>query len=67
MVLCLVLLDMEALFPDLIYKHRTTLDQMISLDELVKILREYSIAYPKFKIQQILNFIEIQNINAFSL
>ena len=57
----------KIILPDLIYKHRTTLDQMISLDELVKILREYSIAYPKFKIQQILNFIEIQNINAFSL
>ena len=57
----------ESIIPELKIKHRLTLDQNISYHELCKILSTYNIIYSKPKIIEILTFLEIPNINAFTL
>ncbi len=48
-------------------KNGTKLDQIISFSEFVNILREFSIVFPKEKLEKILIFIEISQISSFSL
>ena len=57
----------EALIPKLTIQYRNSLEQNISYNEFMNILSQYNIAFPKEKIIQILNFLDIPNINAFSL
>ena len=59
--------SIKLILPDLLYKHRTSLDQQISSNELWLKLKEYSIAYPHSKIQQILTFIDIPSLSSFTL
>ena len=60
-------ISIKIMLPEMVYKNRTRLDQTMSIDELVKMLRSFNIAYPKTKIEQILSFIEIDDHQCFSL
>jgi Ca2+-binding EF-hand superfamily protein len=53
--------------PSLMIKYETELNQNISIQELMKKLRNFDIVYTKDKITEILNFIEINDINNFTL
>ena len=53
--------------PNLMSKYETQLNQNISILELMKKLRNFDIVYTKDKITEILNFIEINDINNFTL
>ena len=53
--------------PNLMSKYETQLNQNISIQELMKKLRNFDIVYTKDKITEILNFIEINDINNFTL
>ena len=51
----------------LIFNNKTRLEQKISLNEFLNILRGFDIVYPRNKINQILQFIDIENPNSFTL
>ena len=55
------------LIPDLKQKYFISLDQKISSEEFLNILKICSISYPKETIEEILIFLGIPDINAFSL
>ena len=55
------------LLPELKRKYLISLDQKMSYEEFMNILRNYDILYPKNLIISLLNFIEIPDINGFSL
>ena len=55
------------LIPELKRKHFISLDQKFSSEEFLNILKNNSISYPKEAIENILIFIGIPDINAFSL
>ena len=55
------------LLPELRRKYFTSLDQKISCEEFLNILKNYSISYPKKTIESILIFLGIIDIDAFSL
>ena len=48
-------------------KYYISLDQKISWEEFANILNKYGILYSKTELEFILNFLEIPNINAFSI
>ena len=53
--------------PDLKRKYLISLEQKMSYEEFMNVLKKYDISYPKNVIISLLNFIEIPNINSFSL
>ena len=55
------------LMPTLRLKYFISLDQNISSEEFMNILNNYNIYYPKNKIESVLKFLGIPDINAFSL
>ena len=55
------------ILPELKRKYLISLEQKISYEEFMNILRNYDILYPKQVIISLLNFLEITDINAFSL
>ena len=55
------------LLPEIRRKYFIALDQKISCEEFLNILKNYSISYPKSTIESLLIFLGIQDINAFSL
>ena len=56
-----------SIIPDIKRQYYISLDQKISIEELVCILKEHELFYPKEIINSILKFIGIENINSFSL
>ena len=56
-----------SIIPDIKRQYYIFLDQKISIEELVRILKEHELFYPKEIINSILKFIGIENINSFSL
>ena len=56
-----------SIIPDIKRQYYISLDQKISIEELVRILKEHELFYPKEIINSILKFIGIENINSFSL
>ena len=61
------IIAIKLIFPSIKKKQAVQLDQLISLDELANMLREYSIVYPKEKLIKIFKFIEIPDALSFSL
>ena len=61
------LLRIISLIPDIQRKYFIYLDQNICCEELMRILSEHELYYPKDIIISLLNFIGIQNYNSFSL
>ena len=61
------LLRIISLIPDIKRKYFIWLDQKISCEELIRILSEHELYYPKEVVLSLLKFIGIQNYNAFSL
>ena len=57
----------QSLIPQLQLKYKCMLNQNISHNELNNILREFSITYSSHKLIHLLSYIDIPNINAFSL
>ena len=55
------------ILPEIRRKHYISLDQKISCEEFLNILKNYSISYPKSTIESLLTFLGIPDINAFSL
>ena len=55
------------ILPDLKRKYLISLEQKMSYEEFMNVLKKYDISYPKNVIISLLNFIEIPNINSFSL
>ena len=55
------------ILPELKRKYLISLEQKMSYEEFMNVLRNYDILYPKKTIISLLNFIEIPDINAFSL
>ena len=55
------------LLPEIRRRFFTSLDQKISCEEFLNILKNYSISYPKSTIESLLIFLGIPDINAFSL
>ena len=55
------------LLQELQKKYFISLDQNISYEELMNILKKYDLSYPKDIIISLLNFLEIPDINAFSI
>ena len=53
--------------PDLKRDYFISLDQKISYIEFISILKKYDISYPKDIIISLLNFLDIPDINAFTL
>ena len=57
----------QSLIPQLQSKHKHMLNQNISYTELNNILTNFSITYTPHKLIHLLNYIDIPNINAFTL
>ena len=55
------------LLPEIRRKYYISLDQKMSCEEFLNILKNYSISYPKSTIESLLIFLGIQDISAFSL
>ena len=55
------------LLPELKRKYFISLDQKISYEEFINVLKKYDIFYPKDIIISLLNFLDIPDINAFTL
>ena len=55
------------LMPTLKIKYFISLDQKISSEEFMNILNSYQILYPRSKIEEVLKFLGIPDVNAFSL
>ena len=55
------------ILPELKRKYLISLEQKMSYEEFMNVLRNYDILYPKKTIISLLNFIEIPDINAFSI
>ena len=55
------------LLPELKRKYYISLDQNMSYEEFMNILKKYDISYPKDLIISLLNFLDIPDYNAFSL
>ena len=56
-----------SIIPDIKRQYFISLEQKISIEELVRILKEHELFYPKETISSILKFIGIKNNYAFSL
>ena len=56
-----------SILPELKRKYLISLEQKMSYEEFMNILRNYDILYPKSLIISLLNFIEIPDINCFSI
>ena len=56
-----------SIMPNLKNIYFISLDQKISSEEFMNILNKYHILYPKSKIEEILKFLGIPDINAFSI
>ena len=61
------LITITALLPELKRKYFTALDQNISYREFMNILNKYDISYPADKIINLLRFLDIPDIEAFTL
>ena len=59
--------NIKQLFPELKIKYATSLSQKISSNEFINILKQYDICYPKSDIDNLLIFVGISEINAFSI
>ena len=59
--------NIKLLLPDLKLKYSISLSQKISSNEFMNIIKNYNIAYPKTDIDNLLVFLGISDINAFSL
>ena len=57
----------STILPELKRKYLISLEQKMSYEEFMNVLRIYDILYPKQVIISLLNFLEISDINAFSL
>ena len=55
------------LLPELQRKYYISLDQNMSYEEFMNILKKYDLSYPKDIIISLLNFLDIPDINAFSI
>ena len=55
------------LLPELKRKYYISLDQNLSYEEFMNILKKYDVFYPKDLVINLLNFLDIPDINAFSL
>ena len=55
------------ILPELKRKYFISLEQKMSYEEFMNVLKNYDILYPKKVIISLLNFIEIPDINSFSL
>ena len=55
------------LIPELKIRYAIFLDQNINIEELSRILKKYDIFYKNEKLEEILNFIDIKNVQHFSL
>ena len=56
-----------SILPELKRKYLISLEQKMSYEEFMNILNKYDILYPKKVIISLLNFLEISDINAFSI
>ncbi len=61
------LITITALLPELKRKYFIALDQKISYREFLNLLRKYDVNYPDEQIINLLNFLNIPNVEAFSL
>jgi len=61
------ILFISGLIPEIKIKYATFLDQNINSGELIRILNKYDLLYEKEKIEEILRFIEVKDINTFCL
>jgi len=61
------ILFISGLIPEIKIKYATFLDQNINSGELIRILNKYDLLYEKEKIEEILKFIEVKDINTFCL
>ena len=59
--------NIKILLPELKLKYTTSLTQNISSNEFINILKKYDIAYPKNDIENLLIFIGISDLKAFSI
>ena len=59
--------NIKIIFPELKMKYATSLSQKMSSNEFINILKKYDISYPKSDIDNLLIFIGISDINAFSI
>ena len=57
----------KSILPDLKQKYLTSLSQKMSIFEFINILKKYTISYSKNDLESLLLFIEIKDIQAFSL
>ena len=55
------------LLPELKRKYYISLDQNMSYEEFMNVLKKYDVFYPKDLIISLLNFLDIPDINSFSL
>ena len=60
-------LNSERLMPTLKKKYFISFDQNISSEEFMNILYNYNVFFPKDKIEEVLIYLGIPDINAFSL
>ena len=56
-----------SLLPELRRKYYISLDQNISYEEFMNVLKKYDISYPRDIIISLLNFLDIPDINSFSI
>ena len=61
------ILFISGLIPEIKIKYATFLDQNINSGELIRSLNKYDLLYEKEKIEEILRFIEVKDINTFCL
>ena len=61
------ILFITGLIPEIKNKYATFLDQNINSGELIRILNKHDLLYEKEKIDEILRFIEVKDINNFCL
>ena len=59
--------NIKILLPELKLKYLTSLTQKININEFINILKKYDIAYPKNDIEDLLIFLGIIDLKAFSL
>ena len=62
-----IISNIKVLLSELKLKYATSLNQKMSSNEFINILKNYDISYPKTDIDNLLIFLGISNINAFSL
>ena len=59
--------NIKILIPELKIKYTTSLNQKISSNEFINILEKYEICYSKSQIDNMLNFVGISDLKAFTL